>query len=80
MHNRVATRFDVFIKDMVVKEPFGDMSDTDCYGLIRNSWFSMEMTWFKLIQDDTCQGMCTADEQRFVTVQVRLHVIRIRMA
>ena len=36
MHSGVATAFDVSAKDKVRKEPFGDMSDTDCYGLIRN--------------------------------------------
>ena len=36
MHSGAATGFDVFTKDMVGKEPFGDMSDTDCYGLLRN--------------------------------------------
>ena len=36
MHSGVATGFDVSTKDKVGKEPFGDRSDTDCYGLIRN--------------------------------------------
>ena len=34
MHSGVATGFDVSTKDKVGKETFGDMSDTDCYGLI----------------------------------------------
>ena len=37
MHSGVATGFDVSTKDKVGKEPFGDMSDTDCYGLRSNT-------------------------------------------
>ena len=37
MHNCVATGFDVSSKDMIEKEPFGDMIDTVCYGLVRNA-------------------------------------------
>ena len=36
MHSGVATGFDESTKDKVGKEPFGDMSDTDCYGLTRS--------------------------------------------
>ena len=60
MHNIVATCFDVSTKDNVGKGPFGDWSDEDCYGLIRKS----------LIRNNTCQGVCTADEQWFAAVQV----------
>ena len=35
MHNGGATRFDVSTKDKVGKEPFCDMSDRDCYGLVQ---------------------------------------------
>ena len=35
MHGGVATGFDVSTKDKVGKEPFVDMSDTECYGLIQ---------------------------------------------
>ena len=31
----MATNFDVSNKDKVGKEPFSDMSTTDCYSLIR---------------------------------------------
>ena len=64
MHNVVATGFDVSSKDNVGKGPFGDVSDTDCYGLIRKS--------HGLIRNDTCQVVCTADEQRFAAVRVRV--------
>ena len=37
MHNGVATGFDVSTKDKIEKEPFGDMIDTVCYGLVRNA-------------------------------------------
>ena len=37
MHNGVATGFDVSSKDKIEKEPFGDMIDTVCYGLVRNA-------------------------------------------
>ena len=37
MHNVVATGFDVSTKDNVGKGPFGAVSDTDCYSLIRKS-------------------------------------------
>ena len=37
MHNGVATGFEVSIKDKIEKEPFGDMIDTVCYGLVRNA-------------------------------------------
>ena len=57
MHNGVATGFDVSTKDKIEKEPFGDKIDTVCYSLERNY---------------TCQGVCTADEERFATVQVRV--------
>ena len=30
MHNGVATDFDVYTKDKIEKEPFGDMIDTVC--------------------------------------------------
>ena len=63
MHKVVATGFDVSTKDNVGKGPFGDVSDTDCYGLIRKS--------HGLIRKDLCQGVCTADEKRFTAVQVR---------
>ena len=35
MHSGVTTGFDVSTKDKVGKEPFVDMSDTDCYCLLR---------------------------------------------
>ena len=35
MYSGVTTGFDLSTKDKVGKEPFGDMSDTDCYVLIR---------------------------------------------
>ena len=44
MHSGMATGFDVSTKDKVGKEPFGDMSDTDCYGLIRNVLVKYENT------------------------------------
>ena len=31
----IGTGFDITTKDNVGKGPFGDVSDTDCYGLIR---------------------------------------------
>ena len=34
MHNGVATGFNVSTKDTIEKEPFGDMIDTVCYGLV----------------------------------------------
>ena len=37
MHNGVATDFDVSTKDNIEKEPFGDMIDTVCYGLVWNA-------------------------------------------
>ena len=37
MHNGVATSFDISTKDKVGKEHFGDISDTICCGLIRNT-------------------------------------------
>ena len=37
MPNGVATDFDVSTKDQKEKEPFGDMVDTVCYGLVRFS-------------------------------------------
>ena len=37
MHNGVATGFDVSSKDKIEKEPFGDMIDTVCYGLVWNA-------------------------------------------
>ena len=37
MHNGVVTDFDVSTKDKIEKEPFGDMIDTVCYGLVRNT-------------------------------------------
>ena len=37
MPNGVATGFDVSTKDKIEKEPFGDMIDTVCYGLVRSS-------------------------------------------
>ena len=64
MRNVVATGFDVSTKDNVGKGSFGDVSDTDCYGLIRVS--------HGLIRNDTCQGVCTADEERYAAVQVRV--------
>ena len=36
MHNGVATGFDVSNMDKEGRESFDDMSDTDCYGLIRS--------------------------------------------
>ena len=41
MHSGVATDFDVSTKDKVGKEPFGDISDSDCYGLIRSERFAL---------------------------------------
>ena len=64
MHNVVATGFDVSTKDNVGKGPFGDVSDTDCYDLIGNS--------HGVIRNDTCQGVCTADEQWFAVVRVKV--------
>jgi len=63
MHNGVTTSFDVSTKDSVGKGQVGDMSDTDCYCTTR---FNTEMARFK--RNDTCQGVCTADEKRFATV------------
>ena len=37
MHNSVATGFDVSTKDKIENEPFGDMIDRVCYGLVRNA-------------------------------------------
>ena len=37
MQNGVATDFDVSSKDKIEKEPFGDMIDMVCYGLVRNA-------------------------------------------
>ena len=37
MQNGVATGFDVSTKLKIEKEPFGDMIDTVCYGLVRNA-------------------------------------------
>ena len=37
MPNGVATGFDVSTKDKIEKDPFGDMIDTVCYGLVRSS-------------------------------------------
>ena len=37
MPNGVATGFDVSFKDKIEKEPFCDMIDTACYGLVRSS-------------------------------------------
>ena len=37
MPNGVATGVDVSTKDKIEKEPFGDMIDTVCYGLVRSS-------------------------------------------
>ena len=37
MSNCVATGFDVSTKDKIEKEPFGDMIDTGCDGLVRNA-------------------------------------------
>ena len=37
MHNGVATGFDVPSKDKIEKEPFGNMIDTVCNGLVRNA-------------------------------------------
>ena len=37
MYNGVVTGFDVFTKDKIENEPFGDMIDTVCYGLVRNA-------------------------------------------
>ena len=37
MHNGVATGFGVYTKDKIEKEPFGDMIDRVCYGLIQNA-------------------------------------------
>ena len=76
MLNVVATGFDVSAKDNIGKGPFGDVSDTDCYDFIRKS--------HDLIRNDTCQAVCTADEQRFAAVQVRVStnkngLIRISM-
>ena len=73
MHNVIATGFDVSSEDVSTKDdvgkgPFGDVSDTDCYGLIRKS--------HGLIRKDTCQGVCTADKnglQRY-----KLGLVRIR--
>ena len=62
MHKVVATCFGISTKDNVGKGPFGDCSDKDCYGLIRKS--------HSLIWNNTCQGLCTADEQRFAAVHV----------
>ena len=42
MRNVVATGFDVSTNDNVGKGPFGDVSDTDCYDLIRKSRFNTE--------------------------------------
>ena len=39
MPNGVATGSDVSTKDKIEKEPFGDMIDTVCYGLVRNATF-----------------------------------------
>ena len=46
MHNGVATGFDVSTNDWIEKEPFGDMIDTACYGLVRNATlrFNTRMT------------------------------------
>ena len=37
MHNGVAKCFDVSTKGQIEKEPYGDMIDTVCYGLVRNA-------------------------------------------
>ena len=37
MPNGVATGFDVSTKEKIENEPFGDMIDTVCYGLVRNA-------------------------------------------
>ena len=37
MQNDVATGFDVSSKDKLEKEPFGDVIDTGCYGLVGNA-------------------------------------------
>ena len=37
MHNVVATSFNVSTKDEIGNEPFADMSDMVCYGLIWNT-------------------------------------------
>ena len=37
MHNGVATGFDVSTKDKIEREPFDDMIDMVCYGLVRNA-------------------------------------------
>ena len=67
MHNGVATSFDISIKDKVGKELFCDMIDRDCYSLVQNI-YSLIPKLYSLIRNDTCQGVCTTDEQRFVAL------------
>ena len=49
--------------DVSTKEPFGGISDN---GLLRSN-----TELHGLIRNDTPHGMCTANEERFATVQIK---------